>query len=228
MPELKNTKMKCLTDRLDRFIYQVNHFMFYYEDLVKKYRLHFFNLENKQLEGLKVKRPFWPIWFPFLISFSYGARALIVLMFNEHVDTKEYGLRYFTEMFPNTIRPYIEMTVIFWTSLYALDVLYVLGEDIQEYKMLAVFVMDEKFDSQIKPQNLHFNTICMERFERIRKAVFKLVTLVIWNVILVIALAMAFQCYRENVIHQNVFFFVYWNIHFDSFCIMTCIGMSVS
>lgn len=207
-----------------RFIYQMTHYYYYFSEVVEEYRLFFRNPDNKHLEGVNLRRSFLHVVFPSFLCFFFGCRGVFVIFHPELVETKSDGLWYFTAHLPFKGRPFCEFTFFIVATYVWAFAIYVQQTKLLEMTLFAVFAVDTKPDSVIRPKDLGFKRTTWDTFIKQRTSQLKITHIMVLGVNFVASSAICVRCFQESLPQMNFFLWAYWYWHFNVWLHVASVG----
>lgn len=135
----------------NRISNSVYHF-YYYASVVDKRRIFFGNPELADQVYIRIRRPFLFVILPCMWMVIFAIRGSLVLYYEHLTDTEWKKLVWFTAFMPEGGRRNYEFTLLLWSVLYILYVMYVTQTNLLDFKVLAV--INVSYKSNIKPFDL--------------------------------------------------------------------------
>lgn len=207
-----------------RFIHILTHYYYYFSELADKHRLFFGNKDNKRLEGVKLRRSFLHIVLPSFLCFAFGCRGVYVIFHPEMIETKFQSLVFFTGHLPAKGRPFCEFTFFIVAAYVWAFCIYVQQTKLLEYTFAAVFSVDTKPESVIRPRDMRLNRRTWDIFIKQRTAQLKITHIMVLGVNMVASSAIFVRCYQESMIQVNFFIWAYGYWHFNVWLHVASVG----
>ncbi|XP_075681384.1 uncharacterized protein LOC113789313 isoform X1 [Dermatophagoides pteronyssinus] len=175
-------------------------------------------IENEQIKNSneKIKRPFWNVTIPGLISCAYFFGLIVYLIWPDIVNVHPFFL-IVPSMVPANIRIYCSTMSSIWAANYIALVFYGISTQLRQFQFLHLLHLNKSNGRGLDQKNLQRLRLYRDRLFSLERSTCTSVTLSAW-------FAVAFSIIQQKLWEHSLFWLIVWELIFLLWVCYACSG----